>query len=273
MLNILKFELKRSFANRNFVIVIVIGLIITISHVMLSVIPSVSTLDNYLLGKGEYPISVFNKWIFGEGHSIQPTLYNLLIPILATIPFVDSAFMDNKSGYTKNLFVKTKKRQYYIAKLLSTYLSAGIAVIIPVLVNLILTAVYLPSLIPEASAMTFSLNESCMLSDIFYTHPYLYVTLYMVIIFLYAGLFALLGLVAAFFVDNRLFVLLFPFMSYVLADLVLSYFDLHKFSPKLFLRPDQPAAADIKIVIIEYCALLVILVCLYMREGEKNEAI
>lgn len=273
MHNILKFELKRAFCNKNFIISLIIGLIIVSAHLILQVLPSVHSLNNYLLGKGEYPLSLFNTWIGGEGHSMQPSLFNMLIPLLAAIPFMNSYYVDNKSGYIKNVFMKIEKKKYFIAKFISVFLSAGIAVILPLLIDLLLTAMFMPALIPDASSMTFSLNASCMLSDLFYQSPFIYLLIYFCIVFMYAGLLGVLGLTISFFVNNSLFVILSPFMFYVLADYILFYFGASKFSMRLFLRMDQPRAVIGINVLIVYIVISVALVITYIFKGKKYEAI
>ena len=105
MQKILKIELHRAFINWTFGVSIAIGCTIAISHLWFQVIPSICNLDNYLLGKGEYPVSVFNKWIGGEGISLQSALYNMLLPCLAILPYGDSLFCDKKSGYIKNILI------------------------------------------------------------------------------------------------------------------------------------------------------------------------
>lgn len=273
MQNILRFELKRAFCNRNFMISLIIGLVIVSSHLILNVLPSVGSLDNYLLGKGEYPLSLFNTWTGGEGRSIQPSLFNMLIPFLAAIPFMNSYYVDNKSGYVKNIFMKVEKKKYFIAKFISVFLSSGIVVILPLLIDLLLTAMFMPALIPDASSMTFSLNASCMLSGLFYQQPFLYLLVYFFIFFMYAGLLGVLGLTISFFVNNSLFVILSPFMLYILVDYVFFYLGASKFSIRVFLRMDQPHAVIGINVLIVYIVISLALVITYIFKGKKYEAI
>ncbi|SHJ60815.1 hypothetical protein [Parasporobacterium paucivorans] len=272
MIRTLQFELNRALKNRSFSVSLLIGLGISISHVVLSVIPSVAQLDNYLLGKGEYPVSVFNKWIGGEAYSFQPELYFVLLPILCCIPYVDSLFVDRKTGYTKNIYIRTKKGYYYASKLLAVFISAGLVITIPLVLNLILAAAFLPSIIPESSSMTFPLFEASMWSEIFYAQPYLYICLYILVIFLFSGLISVIGLTVAFFVKTRFVALVIPFMGYILLDFVCAYTFLYKFSPKIFLRPNQPSPADFKVIATEFIVFALITAVIYYVKWKNDEA-
>ncbi len=273
MIYSIKLELKRAFFNKNYLVALAIGVIVAVTHFATQVIPQVGSLNNYMLGKGEYPLSVFNTWIGGESWSSFALLFNTLIPIICTIPFVDSFYMDNKTGYTKNLLIREKQQNYFISKFISVFVSSGTVAVIPLLLNLFLTATVMPALIPDASAMTFSLNASCMLSELFYTHPFLYILIYMIIIFMYAGLLSIIGLVVSFLAENRIFVTLFPFMFYILTDYILEFIGASGYSIRYMLRIDQPKAVSGDKLILVYVILMSILIAIYHIKAKNYETL
>lgn len=67
MSTVLKMEMKRAFSGKAFWGTMLLGIGIACWQLVLVVIPNISMLDNYKLGKGEYPVSVFNSWLGGEG--------------------------------------------------------------------------------------------------------------------------------------------------------------------------------------------------------------
>lgn len=69
MSTVLKMEMKRAFSGKAFWGTMLLGIGIACWQLVLVVIPNISMLDNYKLGKGEYPVSVFNSWLGGEGYS------------------------------------------------------------------------------------------------------------------------------------------------------------------------------------------------------------
>lgn len=271
MKNIFKTEMKRGFLNRSFLISIGIGLAIAIAHVIMSVIPSLKQLDNYLYGKGEDPYSIFNKWIGGEIYSIHGPLFRTLLPIIAAIPYADSLFTDKKNGYCKNLFVRVDKVKYYISKYVAVFLTAGAAVVIPLIFNFYLTSLFMPAITPSASSMSYSIFDNCMWSNIFYTNPYLYVFLYLILVFIFSGIIATSALAMSYFVNNRFAVLISPFVLYIVGNFILSYIDLNKYSPKNFLSISQGIPASLNVIIVEGICLFLLFGIIYYVGGRKDE--
>lgn len=271
MKNMIKIEMKRAFSNKNFWISILIGMLITGTQIFTWVLPAVEQLDNYMLGKGEYPISLFNTWIGASGHTFQLTLFFMVLPILACLPFADSCFVERESGYRIHILMKTEKKNYYVAKCIAIYISGGVAVVVPLLVNMMITAMCIPAIIPEASSRTFPVFEHSMWSLLFYTHPFYYLAGYFVMIFMYAGLFALWGIIASFYLKNKYLVILFPFMMYTVFGFIMDYIGKHKYSPMLFLRPDQPAGGVFWYVCLFYLILMTIFVLLLVYVEKERE--
>ena len=273
MQKILKIELHRAFINWTFGVSIAIGCTIAISHLWFQVIPSICNLDNYLLGKGEYPVSVFNKWIGGEGISLQSALYNMLLPCLAILPYGDSLFCDKKSGYIKNILIKTSKKKFFLSKMISAFLSGAVACTVPLLLNLVLSAACLPSIIPESSSMTFPLFERSMFSNLFYKYPYRYIFIYLTIIFVFSGLFSCLALGLSYYVEKKYEIYIIPLIVYMLIDFVAGCIGFDCLSPKSYLRIDQPVPASFEIILIEYLVGMGLFICIYCYKGKKDEII
>lgn len=271
MNQMIRIELKRAFCNVRFLYSILVGLLIAGSQIFTWVIPAMEKADYYLLGKGEYPVSVFNTWIGASGHTYQLTLYFIILPVISCLPFSDSCFIERESGYQAHILTRVNRNAYLFSKSIAVYLSGGCAVVLPLVVNLYVTMMAIPSVLPEASSRTFPIFEHSMWSGIFYTHPYVYLGGYFVIIFSYAGLFSLFGMISSFYVRNRFVSLVIPFIVYTLVNFVLGYTEYYKYSPELFLRPDQPAGAVFSSIVMFYIFGLLICMILLVREGKKYD--
>lgn len=271
MLKLIKIEFSRAFKNKYLLLSIFIGCLIAITHVIQNVIPCVKALD-LDWSKGFYPHSVFNKWMGGEIYSIQPYLYFLIAPILAAIPFADSFYLDKKSGFLKNIFIRTKKRNYYISKYLSTFITGGAAVVIPLALNFILTSMFLPALTPESCAGTFMIMDMSMWADLFYSNPYIYVLMYLILDFVFFGLVATIALAISHSLNNRFAVLLAPFLYYVIFMFTLNLTGNSLFDPSIILKPSQPyTGIDINIIIIEIAILLAITSGIFIYKGVRDD--
>lgn len=95
----------------------------------------------------------------------------------------------------------------------------------PMLMNFLTVACFIPMRMPEASEdMYYGVFGGSLWAEIFYTCPILYVLLYLVLDFVFAGLWATVSLSVAYFVKNKataifgpyLFLLFFHFVTSVL---------------------------------------------------------
>lgn len=266
MRKMLKFELHRAFHHKFFLIALLIGTVIAVSHVFQNVLP----MYKYLLSTaadGLYPHSVFDKWIGGEGHSLQPMLFYLLFPLIAVLPFADSYFSDVQTGYMKNICTRTEKKNYCIAKYCATFISAGFVIVFPLVLNLILTACILPSVPPDPVAGTYGIWEFTTMGSIFLRFPYLYVLIYLLIDFIFGGLFACLSLVASFFVSNKFIVLLVPFVSYLFMYAV---FGNSMWNPAIFLSPFSRMNVTIPLWIMGGI-LFILTTVVFFYQSNRNE--
>lgn len=267
----MRIECKRAFTNWGFYIALGIGCMIALWHYFGNVLPCVPYLDEYLSEKGFslYPHSVFNKWIGGEAESFQPFLYFLLLPILAVLPFGGSFFDDYQNGFVKIYFVKAKKLHYYISKSLAVFLSAGVAVTAPLVLNFMLTAMTLPALKPQAGAGTFPIFANNLFAELYYTKPFLYVALYLCIIFFFAGLLPSIALCISFEVRNKFIAMLAPFILCLFLHALCGMFGNSAFDLTVYLNPAQ-SISTLPIMTLQGL-FLTILEGLYLLCGVKKD--
>lgn len=274
MKEMLRIEFSRALKNKYLLFAILLGCAVTVSHFVLHVVPThKGDLINAVLAPEKiwYPNSVFNQWIGETSYTMQTTLYYLLLPILAALPFADSFFLDMKTGYIKNVFIRINKSRYYIAKYLSTFVAGGIAVVVPLLLNLALTASVFPSLVPEGSTFMFGVYENNLGSGIFITHPYLYTFLYLALDFVFAGLLAGVALTISFFVSNRFIVVLSPFIGYLVFNALVSLTGNLVLNPDCFLQPSQPISASPAVILVEAVVLAMGTMGVFFYKGAKDE--
>lgn len=271
MKTLIKIELGRAFKNKFFMMSLAIGLVIVLSQVVMLVIPVSKYLDTNLTDQYSFPFSVYNKWLGMESQTVQSILYYLLLPILACIPFADSFYTDKKSGFLKNILIRTDKKKYYISKYIAVFLSGGLAFVIPLIVCFAVTGLFLPFVTPDVFSFTYPIWDYSMWSDIFYSTPLVYTILYFIMDFLFAGVIATLALLASFYVDYKFVVLLSPFLVYLFFYFSTRLFGFVSYSPTAFLKPDQGGVRiDFpSIAIIFIVTLLISLI--FIIKGKKDE--
>ena len=250
--SLLKIELKKAFSNKMFLISMAIGIII-------AMISAGQNIANYCRGlemnamteqllEGEpfnpmYPINtVYSNWI-GSDHQFPMTaLFYMLLPLLAGLAYGWSYCTERKSGYVAQMVSRsTKKSQYFLAKYIATFLAGGAAVAIPLVLNVLAVACFIPAYFPKQFYWIYYTMDSHFLRELFFRAPVVFVCCIILLDFVFAGLFAAACVALAFFVKNKFAVILLPFLGVLavqyLQDNVLGTItDFIAISPMDFLR-------------------------------------
>jgi hypothetical protein len=173
----------------------------------------------------------------------------------------------------KLLVTRVALKRYYSAKTVAVFLSAGCVAVFPLILDLFLTALFFPAVIPEPTAGTFAMSETRMWCDLFNTHPLAYIFLYLLLIFLYAGLLSIMSIVLSYIIANRVFIVLASFIVCMFADFILNSLPgyMSQFSPIMFLRPDQPGVVNSTIVIAEFFVLLTTFIIFIFYRARRDE--
>jgi len=268
----LKIEISRAFKNKSLLFSLIIGTAIVSAQVLFRVIPLTKKIDEYLYF--DKPMAhigwLFCTWIGGNLTYPENYLFYLLFPMLATIPFADSFYCDRKSGYIKNVFIRAKKSDYYISKYIATFISGGIAIIVPLFINLAISSLILPSMLPQASAGFFAINNASMWGELFYQHPFIFIFLYMIIDFIFGGLFATISLAVGFIAEQRFIALISPFIIYLFAFSLCNMLKAYKFSPMSFLIPGIGNASSV-IIFSEMLILGLITFLYFVLKGVRDD--
>lgn len=213
MRQIFKIEINRAMKGWGMRLSLLIGFSVSIAHVIQYVIPLYQS--NLTRFYEEAPIvsphTVAENWLAGNAGSLEAFIYFLLIPLLAALPFGASYFDDNKSGFLKNIYMRSSRKQYLSAKYIAAFLSGGTAVVIPLAVNVMCCLCLLPNLQPVAAMGFNGINPQDLFCDIFFSRPLGYLFIFLFIDFLMGGIWACVGLTGSFLSDYKIIVLICPF--------------------------------------------------------------
>jgi len=208
----LAIEFRRLLKSPTLYIAIFIGLCIAISQVVQVTLPLAKANDpDIYIENGDIPHSVFTC-MMSMGRGFLSWHANMLInlaPVLVALPFGVSFYMDRRTGYIKQLFVREKKERYLWAKYIMTFVSGGFVLALPVLVNFLGNWMLVPLIEPiEGTHLFVQVPE--YLEYMYYDAPVLYILCVCFIQFVMGGLMATLCLGAAYLVDVIFLVQLFP---------------------------------------------------------------
>lgn len=266
-------EIKRAFNTIGMKLALLVGCALSVWHVITVIMP-ISEGQNYELSANAIddlyvPISLFSTWMGNELFPIQSYIFYLILPLLAVLPFGSSFFEDIKSGYIINVCTRLEKKIYFKAKYLAVFLSGGVAVAAPLLLNLVLSSMFMPAFIPDNGTVG-TISPTTMAYEVFFTHPLVYVLMFIVIDFIFAGVIATLSLSYTYFTEHRFGVMIVPFVFYFFIYSLTNLIDKTDYS--LFFMLNGGANNNYLPMYILYFLLFFILsYVVFMWKGKKQD--
>lgn len=236
MKEILKEEVRRSLRSRGMVMSLTLGGIIAAAQVIQYQIPNshwnfTKAMEDFPI---LYPFSAADSWLAGGAVCLEAFLYFLVIPILAVLPFGTSYFSDQASGFLKGLYTRTSRKDYLTAKYIAVFFSGGLAVLLPLVLNLLCALVLLPNLAPQ---FVFPNNAICAASlfyRLYFSHPVIYTVLFLCIDFVMGGIWACAALAASFFSDYKIVIAVCPFFLQLGIHVICTMLDAIEYSSVYF---------------------------------------
>lgn len=211
----IKTELWKATHNTFFTLSLILG----IGIILLDVAQNVITVDDLvrrnieagLMGNGTHSISLFTRWIAINGFTFGSVYFFLIWPVLAAMPHGWSYAQEVKTGVINQYLVRSTRKTYFISKYIAVFLSGGISVSLPIIVNLFLNALFCPATLPEVTHLLTAITDGYFLSALFYTHPWCYCLIWCSVDFLFGGMGACLCFLVGHKIRFPVMVMLFPF--------------------------------------------------------------
>ena len=282
--NVVIMELKKALHNKFFIIALTIGFLLNLMSALYSIETYNETKSMIDAQLSQMIVKVnpmiqseglYNNWIGGEVFSFGFGLFFTLFPIFALMGYGWSHSLEKARGYTKMTAISCGRKQYFLAKYIATFLSGGLIMFIPLVFNFILTACFIPAVTPSILYSTYGIEFGSMWSELFYTNPLIFVLLYLVLDFIFAGLFATFGLACSFFTKYSFVSVIVPYLIILLIHYSRTF--LHgklflELSPLNFLHAlCVENQVNGLAVLIEGLFFFVIPFIIIMKEGAKLE--
>ena len=178
--------------------------------------PAVPKADNgyYFEDNSPYAISLYNVWIGSlVGDLLFTTVFYFILPLAAALPFSFSLLDENRNGYLRQMSLKKGQQRYYLAKYLVTFCSGFLLAVIPLVINIIITACYIPAYTPDPLEQIYSGQYyGRYLSNIFYSNPFLFMMIFVLIPGIFCGLWADLSMCLSLFIQNKFVIIIVPYL-------------------------------------------------------------
>lgn len=203
------FEIKRAVHETGFKLSLFLGM-------------TISLLDIYFYYRnfyGEKDRILIQAWLGTDFQFAYNLLFYVTLPILACLPYAGSYYQDITNGYDKNVLLRIPRSTYLVAKIAAVYMTAFLAVTIPLAVNLFICAGLYRNECPDILAFTSAGVGDCNLFPIIFNeNPVRYCLLYILINGLFAGALGILSMVVARWVRSTFTAIMTPFACYIIAD-------------------------------------------------------
>ena len=225
-------------------------------------------------------VTVYNSWLGGRlGYDICATIFYLMLPVVSVLPFSASFLAESKTGYSRSVVTRVSKYKYCLAKYLITFFSGFSVIFLPLLVNFLSVACFIPAYVPDPSYPAFGLygvNYGGAFTDLFYKYPLVYSFVYMLIPAVFAGLWATVPMTLSLFVRNKYIVLFFPYIGVLfytnVFELLFVYRIYIEASPLYFLRGAIVRNTNnVWFILGWFCFLFVLTFIPFMLVGGKKD--
>ena len=234
----IRFEIERAMRSIWIYISILIGVFI-------------GTLDLCLfhsIYKTDGTSSLIQAWIGTDYKFAYNSLFYILFPIIACMPYAGTYYSDMNNGYDKNICIRSTRIQYMCSKMIAVYLSSFIAVTVPLLFNLFLAAGFYPDNSPERYCLIYILIDGIM-----------------------GGLLGMVAVCISRWVDSRFSAIMVPFVLYVVVGVVLSEQDLGGWSLYGIVNPIQNALVLWYQPILVFMAVIMVSVIITIIYSKKRD--
>ncbi len=284
MIKLFKVEFTKAIKNKFFLLSILIGIILcfySAINVILSYYDDLNSLktiaeqSNYIVNPMCPAYSLYNKWIGQEWISMTSSLFFLLLPLTAAIPYSWSYCVEKKSGYINNIYTRTNNCLYITIKFLVTFLTGVITSCIPLLFNLMLVSSFLPAIKPDVYYdIYYNMPISNIFSEFFYNSPLLYILLKIALINCFSGAFAVLAQAIGTIIKNKFIVILFPFVVVLIFNYISNVFSPNiELSPIQFLYGGGDALSRYWIIPLELTILIIGSFFIMKTKGAKKDVL
>lgn len=230
-------------------------------------------------GIGRNPLlavtTLYNRWIGAEWMTSLSSLYFFIFPLCAVIPYGLSLYQERRSGYMAQMILRETRGQYLRKKLIAVFLSGGLVITIPVILNIMLVALYFPAYTPDLNLnIYYAVQPFSFGSRLFYEIPWLYLCVRVAVIFWYGGVAASISMAVTFFTRNRFVILFSPMLFFLLLNYSDTLFRVpYEMSPLRFLGAGNIYIVTAPVVIGEAALLGVVTVIIIWLRGRKKDVL
>lgn len=266
MKQLLKLEFERTFKNKKFIAVIILQTVLIIYDFFTYAFQIYKvTIPFYLehldSGKVENLPGVYATWV-GLHYGQTRTILFSVLPLLCAFVYGASLYSDEKHHYNYQLITRTSRKDYYLSKLITLFISGGVIAAYPFILSLFLNSLILPfeDVLP---ALSYFMSDAYIMAGLFYKFPILYVLIYIILVFIGYGLLNCICIFATYIFSNGFVIMITPFCVYFCTYVISNFFE-YIVSPFMYLRINDVRVSELPMIIVQI-VIYVLLLILFMK--------
>lgn len=165
---------------------------------------------------------LIQAWIGTDFQFAYNSLFYIVMPLIACLPFAGSYYQDISDGYDKNLCIHISRKQYLVAKCIAVYVSSFVSVSFPLLANLFVVAGLYPNFMPEKlTFLSAAILDRDRFSLLFHEYPVFYCLVFILIAGFFAGTLGLISVAFAKYCKSQFTAVTIPFVFYILTGVLM----------------------------------------------------
>ena len=173
MKNLFKNEMERALKNKGMIIALCVSMAIILLDIYQNAIGVRLHMSEYQKTYEYQTPGLYNRWI-GISNSRYHMVLNFIFPILISLPYTISIYTDIKRNYINNVVTRIEKKYYFLTKMMVQFISSFLVVAIPLVLSFVITAMILPVEHPLKAAGSYSVRNSSIFGELFYSSPFIY---------------------------------------------------------------------------------------------------
>ena len=222
----------------------------------------VSTSKNILATNSPYTM-----WISIDGFTFVPTIFFILLPLIASLPASTLLKEDFTNGYFYKLKMGKSIKQILLGYLEIAFMTGFIVIAVPLLFNFLSWFMILPNVKPD-NLLNINIgarNFTMLFVSLYYSHPFVHAILSIIFSSLWGGLFAVFAMVTSLWIKNKFAAMCTGLVLQIIlllmnATIHLPYFI--SYSPADFLRELPGIMTNIYVVV--FMTAILLLYCMIM---------
>lgn len=241
------YELRRAFESAGTKISLLLGCFVAMLDLITFYLQYKSTEDKILI----------QAWLGTDFQFAYNSLFYVLFPIIACLPYAGSYYQDIKSGYDKNICTRISRRQYMFAKCIAVYVSAFFCTVVPLLINLFIAAGLYPNNPPEKlNFLSAGIIDCHRFPVLFSEKPLIYALVFILLNGLFAGALGMISLAVARVCKSQFAAVIIPFVLYIVTGVIMVGQNGHSISVMEMINPIQRYIATMEQMCIVFGGIM-----------------